>query len=608
MRRSISAIWLSAHVIGASVAATAESYYVATDGDDTNPGTLDAPWASVQKAAETLMPGDTAHVRGGVYAESVTVRVSGSAEGDYVTFRNFGSEVPVLDGATLDPPADDNGMVLIVDESYVRIEGFEIRNYSTTASEVVPVGIHVRGSAHHIDLVNNQIHHIATLAEVDDDLAGADAHGIAVYGSAEEPIHDLLIEGNELHDLTLGSSEGLVVNGNVDGFTVRGNRIHALDNIAIDIIGFEETGPNPDLDQARNGVISDNLVYNVSSFGNPAYGDDYSAGGIYVDGGRDITIERNTIYDTDIGIELASEHAGRSTSGITVRNNLLYNNRLTGLAMGGYDRERGSTEDCIVVNNTLYHNDGLQDGNGELLIQFDTRNNVIANNIFFANDQGWLIANDYSENEGNTVDYNLYFSPIGDDSEWLWREEAYQGFATYAAATGNDAHSLFTDPGFVDPELPDFHLSTGSAAVDAGAALFQVGATDMDGGERLQGDGVDIGADEATVEDDTETDVDELSRDATPASFALHPNYPNPFNSGTVIRFELPTELEVELTFHDLAGQTVMTRLRGRRPGGSYALSWDGRDADGRELASGVYVYRLRAGEHTQQRKLLLLR
>ena len=56
---------------------------------------------------------------------------------------------------------------------------------------------------------------------------------------------------NELANLTLGSSEALVVNGNVKDFLIEGNRVHDTNNIAIDVIGFEGTAPDPTVDQAR---------------------------------------------------------------------------------------------------------------------------------------------------------------------------------------------------------------------------------------------------------------------------------------------------------------------------------------------------------------------
>ncbi len=86
-------------------------------------------------------------------------------------------------------------------------------------------------------------------------------------------------------------------------------------------------------------------------------GGDRSAGGIYVDGGARIVVEGNVVHHCNIGIELASEHAGRATEEITLRNNLLYQNDIGGIFLGGYDALRGSTEECRVLNNTLFDND-----------------------------------------------------------------------------------------------------------------------------------------------------------------------------------------------------------------------------------------------------------
>lgn len=473
------------------------TFTVAVDGDDGNAGTLAQPWRTIQKAANTAAAGDTVEVRGGVYTESVRVTVSGSAEGGDITFRSYAGETAVVDGSGLSVQAEPNGLIYIEDQHHVIIDGFEIRNYRTSTPGLLPTGIHVRGSAHHIQLKHNRIHLIENMAPVDSDLLGADAHGIAVYGtSVDASVHDVLIEGNLLYDLKLGSSEALVVNGNVDGFTIRDNVIHDCDNIGIDLIGFEGTVADASVDQARNGVVIGNTVYDVSSSGNPAYGGDFSAGGIYVDGGRAITIERNRVYRCDIGVEIASEHAGRATRDVTVRSNFLYHNRLSGIAMGGYDSERGSTENCVVVNNTLYHNDSLKDGNGELLVQFDTRNNTIRNNILFANDQGLLIGNAFSENTGNDVEGNVYFASGGSGGEWMWTGTLYEGLSAYQAGSGKDAQAVFVDPDLVDEAAPDLHLKSTSPAIDFGMVVASVGDFDFDGDVRVQGSGIDAGADE----------------------------------------------------------------------------------------------------------------
>jgi hypothetical protein len=95
---------------------------------------------------------------------------------------------------------------------------------------------------------------------------------------------------------------------------------------------------------------------------------------------------------------------------------------------------------------------------------------------------------------------------------------------------------------------------------------------------------------------------------ALPQAFALQPNYPNPFNGSTVIRYSLPVRGDVELALYNLAGQKVVSLVRGPREAGTYTAIWDGRDDQGRELASALYLCRLQAGARVETRKLLLLR
>jgi hypothetical protein len=95
---------------------------------------------------------------------------------------------------------------------------------------------------------------------------------------------------------------------------------------------------------------------------------------------------------------------------------------------------------------------------------------------------------------------------------------------------------------------------------------------------------------------------------ATPDDFELSQNPPNPFNSSTNISFDLAESAHVELAVHNLAGQRVATLVYGLRDAGTHRLHWDGRDSGGRTLASGLYLYRLTAGDRSRTRKLMLLR
>lgn len=104
------------------------------------------------------------------------------------------------------------------------------------------------------------------------------------------------------------------------------------------------------------------------------------------------------------------------------------------------------------------------------------------------------------------------------------------------------------------------------------------------------------------------TAVEDERSGALPQENALLQNYPNPFNSGTVIRFALRTPQDVELSVYNLAGQKVITLVDGPHQAGPHTIDWDGRNSLGRQLGTGVYLYRLRTGEWDRTRRLLLLR
>jgi hypothetical protein len=83
--------------------------------------------------------------------------------------------------------------------------------------------------------------------------------------------------------------------------------------------------------------------------------------------------------------------------------------------------------------------------------------------------------------------------------------------------------------------------------------------------------------------------------------FVLHQNYPNPFNTATIIQFTIPSTEFVTLCIYDLSGREIGILVNKELPRGRYSVKWNTKD-----LASGVYFYRLRAGEFTETRKLIL--
>lgn len=462
-------------------------YYVAKTGNDTNPGTEAAPWLTIQKAANTLLPGDTVNIKAGTYNEKVTVNVSGTAGGGFITFQRYGTDRVIMDGTG--KTGDD--MILVQNKSYIKIIGLEICNNISISTKPWPKGIFVVGAGSNIEIRNNKVYSIKCPGK------RCGAHGIAVYGkSAPASYNNIIVDGNEVYGCKLGWSESVVLNGNVENFQVTNNYIHNNDNIGIDFIGYEGECPDPAYDRARNGVCRSNVVTFIDALGNPAYGTDQCADGIYVDGGTNIIIERNLSHDNNIGIELASEWSGKTTSYITVRDNIVYNSTIMGIAIGGYDTRRGSTVGCVITNNTLYNNDVKGTSAGEFVLQFDLQNNTIKNNIAYAGAQNLFMSNPYTQNVGSIVNYNIYYSANAATARWQWKNVMYTGFSAYKAGSGNDANSLFADPLFVNLAGLDFHLQLTSPAINAGDPAFVPGSgeTDFAGNARVLGGRVDCGA------------------------------------------------------------------------------------------------------------------
>ncbi|MGB5872379.1 MAG: T9SS type A sorting domain-containing protein [Bacteroidota bacterium] len=100
--------------------------------------------------------------------------------------------------------------------------------------------------------------------------------------------------------------------------------------------------------------------------------------------------------------------------------------------------------------------------------------------------------------------------------------------------------------------------------------------------------------------DTTTTGIDD---EMLPQSYSLHQNYPNPFNPGTTIEYALPRSSYVTLKVYNLLGEEVTTLASGEYAPGVFEVIWDAS-----EMPSGVYFYRLTAGEHVQTKKKVLMK
>lgn len=141
-------------------------YYVATDGDDANPGTIDSPFATLQRAIDAAGPGDLVYVRGGTYA--ITQRAtdfagvhfykSGTSDTDRIRYFACPGEVPAFDFAELElRPDPEYTTGFVVDGAWLHLKGFEVRNMPMNTRSNTAVG--VSGDAHHDIFEAMDIHH-----------------------------------------------------------------------------------------------------------------------------------------------------------------------------------------------------------------------------------------------------------------------------------------------------------------------------------------------------------------------------------------------------------------------------------------------------------------
>lgn len=455
-------------------------YFDPVLGLDSNNGTLAAPWKSIDLIGYEAMPGDTFILRGGTYPEGIEFFYSGTA-GHPIKVEAYPFESPLLQVDFL----LNQAAVKLSNVSYIELNGLEITALAPINTTTrTPIGIFVEGSSSHLKLDGLNIHSIANTH------ASGNAHGILIHGTKLKEASDITIENSKIHQMTLGLSEALSINGNVTNFKISNNEVHDNSNIGIDIIGYEGTCAScPEaLDRPRDGVVSSNKVYNNSY-------SSVSAAGIYVDGGASILIEGNELYGNDFGIELAAEKLGAYfADDIIVRNNIIRGNKGAGIAIGGYTATRSGCRNCSIVHNTFFENEKNVGWSGQIYLQHQNQNVDFRNNIIVADSSNYMIyaSADYNVN----LDNNLYFNtgPL----RFRNNGTVTTGLAQFQLL-GQEINGVEGDPLFED--LISFIPSVSSPAKNSADAIDDdiVGTLDYLKNPRLFGVKTDRGAVESQM-------------------------------------------------------------------------------------------------------------
>ncbi len=524
------------------VAAQTNYYVDKANGNDLNNGTsLATAWKTIQKACNAATPNSNVQIKAGTYNENIIVNVNGTA-GNPITFRNYVNDVVLIDGTgTL-----GTTMLKLTNKNYLNFQNLTIQNLTvnnaqgilieTTGANTSTTLLFKNITIKNINWINNS----ATIPT-----SGDNAQGLIAFGR-DGGITNITIDSCQIFNCILGFSEAVSLDGNVNGFKIKNCQVHDNTNIGILIAGNYNVSSNPVTDHARNGLVNNNICYrNVSLYATSA--------GIYVDGGKSTLVEKNMSYENGTGIEIGCEENG-TTDSITVKNNLIFNNQVTGLYVGGYTTlTTGQVLNSVLRNNTLFQNNSINDGTGELAIS-KASNCKFENNVFYTNNQNVLMnVDNISPQTNNTLNYNCWYTSLADSNNITvnWKTLTYTSFSSYRTGTAQESNSIYNKPMFVNPTFPapDLHLLSNSPCINKGnpTTLISNGETDYEGNMRIIGNLLDIGA----YEFNNALGINNTDRDKTP--FVV---YPNPFSSVTTVSFN--TELKnATLEIYNMEGQKI---------------------------------------------------
>lgn len=438
--------------------AAGSMYYVATDGNDANPGSIGEPWRTLQHAVNMAGPGDTIRLREGVYSPTpgsdYVAQVTGSGTfGAPIRIESRPGEQAVLDVSV--NGARRNWGIYVNGADHIIISGLEIRGAKRA-------GIRVTGGDYYV-IENCLIHDVREVTSVNIVTAG-----IAVVNAESA---GGVIRGNEVHDCSLGIILRNDLGGRIGNSLVERNYIH-------DIHWWNASGAYDDknadglvLNNGLECVVRRNVIARCGDDGVDCYDSNYC------------TLESNTVYNIGDGLSGSPIDANGDGNGIKVStggggSHLVMRNVVFNCERIGFDQDH---VDTTAPGNTFLHNISYGNRrNGWIFERASATPNLMRNNIAFANDQ----------DNANYVDIRVV-SPATVDSDYnFWSDGAFP--------SGDGGHSLAGDPMLLSPPppatmiadpadiglsvapdsitfgiVPGLSLEPGSPAIDAGADVGQ---------------------------------------------------------------------------------------------------------------------------------------
>ena len=523
--------------------------YIAPDGSDSYPGTVDQPLESIQKAQELASPGDTVFIRGGTYKirqDQISKVVSNlfacisyldksGTEGHNINYWAYPGETPVFDFSDV-KPANQREVGIYVVGSYIHIKGLEMTGVQVTiTTHTESYCIYSRGNYNIFEQISMH------------DNVGT---GLRHYKGG----HNLFLNCDSYRNWDNVSEDQL--GGNTDGFGCHPDA-GSTGNIFKGCRSWFNSDDGFDIIRADEAVVFDSCwsFYNgySTSFKSLGDGNGFKAGGYAYDAADQIPnpVPRNTLKFCIAARNKANGfYSNHHLGGNNWYNNSAYLNTTNFNMLNRPSREDdenidGDGYDHVLKNNLSYKVYGLGVGIANIN---DTLNTQETNS--------WNLSLDLSDSDFISLDINL-----------------------------------LTAPRKADGSLPDIDFmrpAPGSDLIDAG--------TDI--GFEFLGKAPELGA----LEVNYPTDIRD-NKGSMPEYLSLLQNYPNPFNPVTNIIFKVPFTANVNITIYNFLGQKINTLLNELKTKGTYRIQFDGSN-----ITSGIYFYRMQIDGNSIVKKMLLLK
>ncbi len=525
--------------------------YVAPDGSDSNPGTFDEPFESIQKAQETVSAGDTVFIRGGKYEiredqiskieqnlfACISYLNKSGSPGKTIKYWAYPNEVPVFNFSAV-KPANRRVVGIWVGGSYIHLKGLELTGIQTT----------IKTHTESYCIYSRSSHNIYEQISMHDNVGT----GLRLYNGG----NNLFLNCDAYRNWDNVSESGK--GSNNDGFGCHPNS-SGEGNVFKGCRAWFNSDDGFDIIRSDAAVVFDSCwaFYNgySSSFTSLGDGNGFKAGGYAYDEASKIPnpVPMNTIqFCVAVGNKANGFYSNHHLNGNFWYNNSAYRN---------------------AVNYNMVNRESPQSDN----INVNGYDHILINNLGY-NARGR--ETNYIDETQNTVLNNSFnLSVIVSTSDFISLEQ-----------------DQLTAPRKPDGTLPDIdfmHLVSGSDLIDIG----------LDIDFPFTGNAPDLGAFEYGTLMDVANQVSTVSE-----QMYLFQNHPNPFNPQTEIRYQISEVSPVRLTIYDVLGKEVAVLVDEVQTQGTYHAAFNPQQYQEGSSPSGVYIYVLEAGNQRLMKKMLLLK